>query len=145
MSSDRFKAVEIPHNLFAVLDAVLFKVLLFLYVIGECKKGTEDEDIEGDCYTEIEIDYLGRLLNLDEDTLVDALARLIEEGFIIIRENDETKEMDKLISFWIDYQVIDGYEGIPEEDVLYTDDLKIELYPKERANVTDYLMQFQDE
>lgn len=138
--------VEIPTNLFAVLDEVLFKVLVFLYAVGVCKKDTKEDEIreDDDCFTEIEVDYLARLLNLDVETTVNALARLIEEGFVIIRETEETEEIPYLISYWCDYSTIEHYEGYKEEDVLYTNDLKISLYEEETANVTDYLMNFQD-
>ena len=147
MALQNYHKIQIPVNMFSVFDEVLFKVLLLLYVMGRCNSETEEEEIpeDEDCYTDVEVSYLAKMLNLEHDVVVDAIARLIEEGYVNIRVTEETEELKDLISYWVDYQEIEALDEVPEDIALYDDSFKINLYPEDKGNVTDYLIQFQGE
>lgn len=135
---------KVPLQMFKIFDPILFKVLLLLYGIGKCDGETDEDDLEEDetCYIGIKVSQIAELTDLPYDTVVEALERLIEEGFIVITEDDDTKKDPDLIKVWTDFQEVEQLEH-------YDDDVRIWLYPqdqdKDDFNITEYLMDFQND
>lgn len=147
MASDKILNINIPINMFSILDEILFKVLLLLFSLGRCGKNTKEEDLGENetCFVEIEVSNLSKILNLDYEIVIDALARLVEEGFIVVRETEETEELNDLISYWVDYTEIESLGCVPKDVALYDDTYKISLYPKYTQNISEYLVNIQNE